>query len=36
MEDLWPDFEFESSMTPKEILLTQADFFSKITLKSAE
>ena len=29
MEDLWPDFEFESSMTPKEILLTQADFLSK-------
>lgn len=29
MEDLWPDFEFESSMTPKEILLTQADFFGK-------
>ncbi len=31
MEDLWPDFEFESSMTPKEILLTQADFLSKKT-----
>ena len=29
MEDLWPDFEFGSSMTPKEILLSQADFLSK-------
>ena len=31
MEDLWPDFEFGSSMTPKEILLSQADFLSKKT-----